>query len=270
MASSNKHDINKRSWEEAEFPIACEVCLGPNQYVRMMKYPYDKECHVCAKPYTMFRWKPGGRGMRYKQTVICQNCAKMKNICQVCMFDLKYGLPTGVIDHELGVAASEMPRSEVSRSFLSQQAENKPSQYQGIKPTENMLRLTRSQPYYERNRAKICTFFIRGECKRGKECPYRHEMPPDDKPLNDQKYRERYYGVDDPVASKMLGQIKEWNAAKEASQGQTAVKHGYVEPAVEAAPADDQAGKNIQARIAASSAPYYPSADPRQYGGKRE
>ena len=29
----------------------------------------------------------------------------------------------------------------------------------------------------QRNRAKICTFFVRGECKRGAECPYRHEMP---------------------------------------------------------------------------------------------
>lgn len=29
----------------------------------------------------------------------------------------------------------------------------------------------------QRNKAKICTFFVRGECKRGAECPYRHEMP---------------------------------------------------------------------------------------------
>ena len=29
----------------------------------------------------------------------------------------------------------------------------------------------------QRNRAPICSFFVKGECKRGAECPYRHEMP---------------------------------------------------------------------------------------------
>lgn len=29
----------------------------------------------------------------------------------------------------------------------------------------------------QRNQAKVCSFFVRGECNRGAECPYRHEMP---------------------------------------------------------------------------------------------
>lgn len=37
--------------------------------------------------------------------------------------------------------------------------------------------MQRTTPYYKRNRAPICSFFVRGECKRGAECPYRHEMP---------------------------------------------------------------------------------------------
>lgn len=51
------------------------------------------------------------------------------------------------------------------------------SAYDTAKPNEMLMRLRRTEPYYARNRARICTFFVRGECKRGAECPYRHEMP---------------------------------------------------------------------------------------------
>lgn len=55
----------------------------------------------------------------------------------------------------------------------------------------------------QRNQARICTFFVRGECKRGAECPYRHEMPTSG-PLSEQNIKDRYYGVNDPVAQKLL------------------------------------------------------------------
>ena len=45
------------------------------------------------------------------------------------------------------------------------------------KANDAILRMQRTTPYYKRNRAPICSFFVRGECKRGAECPYRHEMP---------------------------------------------------------------------------------------------
>lgn len=31
--------------------------------------------------------------------------------------------------------------------------------------------------FLQRNQARICTFFVKGQCNRGAECPYRHEMP---------------------------------------------------------------------------------------------
>lgn len=34
-----------------------------------------------------------------------------------------------------------------------------------------------SSPAMQRNQARICTFFVKGQCNRGAECPYRHEMP---------------------------------------------------------------------------------------------
>lgn len=50
---------------------------------------------------------------------------------------------------------------------------------------------------------------MKGECKRGEECPYRHEKPGDpDDPLSDQNLRDRYYGVQDPVADKIMNRAK--------------------------------------------------------------
>ena len=36
-----------------------------------------------------------------------------------------------------------------------------------------LMKLARTTPYYKRNRPHICSFWVKGECKRGEECPYR-------------------------------------------------------------------------------------------------
>ena len=39
-------------------------------------------------------------------------------------------------------------------------------------------KLKRKDPgHYNRNKAYICSFFVKGSCTRGDECPYRHELP---------------------------------------------------------------------------------------------
>jgi hypothetical protein len=45
-------------------------------------------------------------------------------------------------------------------------------------------------PFYDRNRAHLCTFFARGACTRGALCPYRHEMPKNDE-LSKQNIKDR-------------------------------------------------------------------------------
>jgi len=56
-----------------------------------------------------------------------------------------------------------------------------------------LMKLARTSPYYKRNRPHICSFWVKGECKRGEECPYRHEKPTDpDDPLADQNIKDRY------------------------------------------------------------------------------
>ena len=39
---------------------------------------------------------------------------------------------------------------------------------------EMLSKLSRKAPYYKRNRPHVCSFWVKGECKRGEECPYRY------------------------------------------------------------------------------------------------
>ena len=45
-------------------------------------------------------------------------------------------------------------------------------------PSDVLMKLARSAPYYKRNQPHICSFYVKGECKRGEECPYRYDFIP--------------------------------------------------------------------------------------------
>ncbi|KAJ7581213.1 pre-mRNA-splicing factor SLT11 [Mycena floridula] len=215
-----KADINKAGWEQSEFPILCETCLGDNPFIRMSKQEYGRSCGTCARPFTVFRWNPG-TGMRYKATVVCQTCAKVKNVCQTCLLDLEYGLPTQVRDTALAVT-TEAPTSDINREYYAQNMEAK---FEGDKSAlaggtrtstagkEMLKQLARTDPYYKRNRPKICSFFVKGECNRGSECPFRHEKPVDNG-LQNQNIKDRYYGHNDPVAKKIMASHAESKGLK--------------------------------------------------------
>lgn len=38
---------------------------------------------------------------------------------------------------------------------------------------EMLKGIARTDPYYKRNRPHICSFFVKGDCNRGDECPFR-------------------------------------------------------------------------------------------------
>jgi len=118
---------------------------------------------------------------------------------------------------------------------------------------EMLKGIARSDPYYKRNRPHICSFFVKGECKRGGECPFRwvhpflsfysslgefpqrvkkislenrinldfldwwslfrHEIPKEGE-LAKQNIVDRYYGKNDPVAKKMLREQAEIKGMK--------------------------------------------------------
>ena len=233
MHPSIKRDLVKQKWEDAdstEFPLVCETCLGDNPYVRMTKEPHGKSCKICHNPFTVFAWQAGTKG-RIKRVEICKTCAQTKNVCQVCIFDLQYGLPVQVRDKVLaqeGAASSSatrtltaMPHSDANRAWfhaMNQRAlESSPqsdtatataliSQDIGtLQATATLQSMARMEPRYQRNLPKLCSFFAKGECNRGPDCPFRHEMPRDrNDPLSKQNTIDRFYGSHDPVAMKMM------------------------------------------------------------------
>ncbi|TRY98383.1 hypothetical protein DNTS_021804, partial [Danionella cerebrum] len=180
-----------------DFPILCQTCLGENPYIRMTKEKFGKECKICARPFTVFRWCPGVR-MRFKKTEVCQTCSKMKNVCQTCLLDLEYGLPIQVRDTGLSVK-DDIPRSDVNKEYYTQNMEREIANSDGTRPvgmigkapssSDMLLKLARTTPYYKRNRPHICSFW--------------KPTDPDD-PLADQNIKDRYYGINDPVADKLL------------------------------------------------------------------
>ena len=90
-----------------------------------------------------------------------------------------------------------------------------------------LKKLARNDPYYNRNRPNLCSFYAKGACSRGDECPYRHEMPkPDVHGLGKQNIKDRcglacfplqiqadqespiaVHGTNDPVARRMLSSV---------------------------------------------------------------
>jgi len=219
MAASIKRDDVKQSWEgDTEFPLVCETCLGDNPYVRMTKESHGKKCQICENPFTVFAWQAGTKG-RLKRVEICRSCAQAKNVCQVCVYDLQYGLPVKVRDRVLresgaGGAVSAVPQSNANRAWYTAQQQRALEQGQTNAITDGTNQLAhaklqdmaRMEPRYERNLPKLCSFFAKGECDRGANCPFRHEMPKDrNDPMSKQTTKDRFYGTSDPVANKILG-----------------------------------------------------------------
>jgi pre-mRNA-splicing factor RBM22/SLT11 len=208
-------EVNKEGWEKSQFPLLCETCLGDNPYVRMQKEDYGTECKICVRPFTIFRWKAGTHG-RYKSTVVCQSCARMKNVCQTCLFDLEFGLPVQVRDkflEEQGESKVALPESRAGRDYALQEMQrakdpNAALPYGKTTAHPMLQRLARMTPYYKRNEARICTFYTKGQCNRGQDCPFRHELPEGGE-LANQKLRDRFHGENDPVAAKLLRRAEE-------------------------------------------------------------
>ncbi|KAK1376385.1 Zinc finger CCCH domain-containing protein 4 [Heracleum sosnowskyi] len=242
--------------EQTDFPIICESCLGDNPYVRMTKANHSNECKICSRPFSVFRWRPG-RGARFKKTEICQTCSTLKNACQVCILDLQYGLPVQVIETAPSINSSgSIPKSDVNREFFAEEHDRRAragldyeSSYGKVCPNDTILKLQRTTPFYKRNLSPACSFNMRGKCNRGAACPYRHEMHVGGE-LSRQNIKDRFYGVNDPVAMKLLNKAGEMPSS---------------EP-----PADQRTGTlyvgGLDGRMKEQESSYYPCMDPQRMG----
>ncbi|KAK2197800.1 bifunctional Pre-mRNA-splicing factor Cwc2-Slt11/Zinc finger [Babesia duncani] len=199
-------DVKTQKAESSEFPTLCETCLGPNPLIRMLKEKAGKTCRICDGPFTMFRWKPGPKA-RYKQTIICQNCSRIKNVCQTCLFDLEYGLPVQVRD-EFVKNGVNLADAKVNLNYQINKVETGALEIPDNVRNPTLEKLARIAPYYRRNKPRVCTFWLKGACNRGSECPYLHEKETHDPALSKQNIRDRYKGQNDPLALQILAKVK--------------------------------------------------------------
>lgn len=189
---------------KADFPILCESCLGTNPYIRMSREVDGKDCKVCSRPFTVFKWNPGAE-TRLRKTEICQLCAKLKNVCQSCILDLDYGLPAGVRDAVLG-NTSMVPNSNVNTEYYVTNMSKSDQSYssrigKADSAAKEMLK-SLSRPSQHKNKTRVCSFFQKGECQKGDACPFRHEIALGSQ--SNASIKDKYHGVNDPLAKKIL------------------------------------------------------------------
>ena len=189
--------MNNRAEEDVEFPVLCSDCLGPNPHLRMTKEPLGKECKVCSRPFTVFKWSLGSAvsfksvsSGKLRKTELCQLCAKLKNVCQSCVLDLDYKLPYAERDAVLSTY-NALPSSQVNTQYYVQNLANQSTAGQMLGYTrqdsaakEVLKKLTASSandPYAKRlskkereakRKTRVCQYFLQGGCARGADCDY--------------------------------------------------------------------------------------------------
>jgi len=116
----------------------------------------------------------------------------------------------------LGQQNNGAPQSDVNLEWQANIREQQIANGQGpaalnsygkITQREELMKLKHQDPYFKRNEAHICSFFVKGTCNRGTACPFRHEMPKHDSELAKQNIKDRFYGNNDPVAKKILNKV---------------------------------------------------------------
>jgi pre-mRNA-splicing factor RBM22/SLT11 len=150
----------------------------------MLKDEFARECKVCGRPYTVFKWSPGV-GLRWKKTEICQTCSKIKNACQTCILDLDYHIHTKERDEILGTH-NAIPLTDVNSQLYVRRMEqefgdalvvNHGKAESAAKEVLKKLVRQTADPFTQKTKVVYCQFYKKGNCKREQECPFRHEMP---------------------------------------------------------------------------------------------
>jgi len=144
----------------------------------------------------------------------------MKNVCQTCLFDLDFGLPVELRDQFVDqTELVTMPKDETNKNYWANQMnlniDKLELPYKDPAVQEALREVAKKHvPSLKRNLPQPCTFFIKGECNRGKMCPYRHTDITEDevrelKQGPDSSIKGRFHGINDPMAKKILAKVKE-------------------------------------------------------------
>lgn len=191
------------AWECSEYPILCSRCLGNNPYLRMTREKFGADCKICLKPYTIFRWKPS-KSDRFLQTVVCQTCARLKNVCQSCILDIDYCIPVASRDSLVKVSLNPPQQNANREYFLStnasriQRNDTSIFNYQTLLSNEDQYKLDilsqkLNSSSMDHAHTLSCSFYAKGMCNRGDKCPYRHVLEIS-RPPTLKYYQDKYYG----------------------------------------------------------------------------
>lgn len=154
-------------------------------------------------------------------------------MCQTCILDLDFGLPVEVRDKFIEqtdhiVMPSEVANKDFWAHQMNANVDKLDLPYDKPELKEALAQLVQGHKgdvvhglggskADKRNAAHVCSFFVRGECKRGAACPYRHtditehdlERLKKGHGSIDEKIRERYAGLNDPIAKKIMDKFDE-------------------------------------------------------------
>lgn len=77
MATSlGPNTYNRQNWEDADFPILCQMCLG--EYPNDQRKVWKGMQNLCQDLHNV-SLVPRGR-MHFKKTEVCQTRSKLKNV----------------------------------------------------------------------------------------------------------------------------------------------------------------------------------------------
>lgn len=182
--------------EKDALPNLCSQCQTDKPFLKVLRIQFGADCKVCLRPYTVFRWQ---NGPSYSTTKICKVCSKMKHLCQSCLLDIDLHISAKERDKTIGVS-SDVPKQKANRDYFientARNMKNSTLLEQNIKlaysELKNLQKDNEESPIVQK---QVCSFFAKGECKRGIYCPFLHELS-SKKPTSLKKFQDFYFGDD--------------------------------------------------------------------------
>lgn len=98
----------------------CSRCLGSEE--TLTKYVSGSQCRICTSVFDVYAVKQRSSLVK---TLVCYRCSQQRNICQCCMLDLSWGVPTDLRDRLLSLIhndpslRTQEARNDMMRRFLS-------------------------------------------------------------------------------------------------------------------------------------------------------